>query len=53
MYNFPKTEKKLKSQISSYKSSLLKEKMKFGFVHDGQGKRYVIFTLCLVLNDID
>ena len=53
MYNFPKTEKKLKSQISSYKSSLLKEKMKFGFVHDGQGNRYLLFTLCLVLNDIE
>ena len=43
MYNFPKTEKKLKSQISSYKSSLLKEKMKFGFVDDGQGKKIFAF----------
>jgi len=53
MYNFPKTKKKLKSQISSYKSSLLKEKKKFGFVDDGQGKRYLLFTLYFVLNDIE
>ncbi len=53
MYSFPKTEKKLKSQISSYKSSLLKEKMKFGFVDDGQGKRYLLFNLYFVLNDIE
>jgi hypothetical protein len=53
MYNFPKTEKKLKSQISSYRSSLLKEKKKFGFVDDGQGKRYLLFTFYFVLNDIE
>jgi hypothetical protein len=52
MYNFPKTEKNLKSQISSYKSSLLKEKKKFGFVDDGRGIRYLLFTLYFVLNDI-
>lgn len=27
--------------------------MKFGFVHDGQGKRYLLFTLYFVLNDIE
>ncbi len=53
MYNFPKTEKKLNSQISSCKSSLFKEKMKFGFVGYGRGKRYLFFTLYFVLNDIE
>jgi hypothetical protein len=52
MYNFPETEKKLKSRISSYKSSLLKEKKKFGHVDDGEGKRYLLFSLHFVLNDI-
>jgi hypothetical protein len=52
MYNFPETEKKLKSRISSYKSSLLKEKKKFGYVDDGEGKRYLLFALYFVLNDI-
>jgi len=52
MYNFPDTEKKLKSRISSYKSSLLKEKKKFGYVDDGAGKRYLLFSLYFVLNDL-
>ena len=53
MYNFPETKKKLKSRISSYKSSLLKEKKKFGYVDDGEGKRYLLFPLYFVLNDIE
>jgi hypothetical protein len=53
MYKFPETEKKLRSQISSYKSALLKEKKKFGFVDDGQGKRYLLFALYFVLNDAE
>ena len=53
MYNFPKTEKTLKNRISSYKSSLLKEKKKFGYVNDGEGKRYLLFSLYLVLNNIE
>jgi hypothetical protein len=53
MYNFPETEKKLKSRISSYKSSLLKEKRKFGYVDDGAGKRYLLFSLYFVLNDLE
>jgi len=52
MYDFPETEKKLKSRISSYKSSLLKEKKKFGYVDDGAGKRYLLFSLYFVLNDL-
>ena len=51
MYDFPETEKKLKSRISSYRSALLKEKKKFGYVNDGAGKRYLLFSLCFVLND--
>ena len=52
MYDFPETEKKLKSRISSYKSALLKEKQKFGYVNDGGGKRYLLFVLYFVLNDL-
>lgn len=52
MYNFPETKKKLESRISSYKSSLLKEKHKFGYVNDGEGKRYLLFSLYFVLNEI-
>ncbi len=53
MYNFPETEKRLRRRISSYKSSLLKEKKKFGYVNDGAGKRYLLFALYFVLNDLE
>ena len=52
MINFPDTEKKLKSRISSYKSALNKEKKIYGSINDGAGKRYLLFTLYVVLNDL-
>ncbi len=52
MYDFPETEKKLRIRIMSYKASLLKEKKKFGYVDDGSGKRYLLFSLYFVLNDL-
>ena len=51
MYDFPNTEKALKKRISSYKASLLKEKKEFGHVNDGAGKRYLLFPMCMVLNN--
>jgi hypothetical protein len=51
MYNFPETTKALKSRIASYRSSLLKEKKRFGHVNDGDGMRYLLFSLYFVLND--
>lgn len=53
MYDLPRTEKALKKQISKCKASLLKEKRKLGHVNDGAGKRYVLFAMYLVLNDIE
>ncbi|MCW7551632.1 hypothetical protein NX722_03020 [Endozoicomonas gorgoniicola] len=53
MVIFPDTEKKLKSKISSYKSSMKKEKKDIGFISDGSGKRYILFSLYFVLNDLD
>ncbi len=50
--NFPDTEKKLKTRISSYKAALNKEKKIHGFINDGAGKRYLLFTLYFVLNDL-
>jgi len=52
MYNFPDTEKKLRSRISGYKSSLTKEKSTYGYVNDSGGKRYLLFNLYFVLNDL-
>ena len=53
MYDFPKTQKKPAGRIASYRSALLKEKRKFGHVNDGAGKRYLLFSLYFVLNDLD
>jgi hypothetical protein len=52
MFKFPDTEKKLRSRVSSYKSSLNKEKKAYGHVSDGSGKRYFLFCLYFVLNDL-
>jgi hypothetical protein len=52
MISFPKTDKELKKRISSYKSSLSKEKKNYGYIRDGSGKRYVLFYLYFVLNDL-
>ena len=51
MYDFPQTTKQLKSRIASYRSALLKEKKRFGHVNDGDGMRYLLFSLYFVLND--
>ena len=50
--NFPDTDKKLKSTISRYKSALNKEKKTHGHINDGAGKRYLLFALYFVLNDL-
>jgi len=52
MFNIPDTEKRLKSKISSYRSALNKEKRKYGDIDDSGGKRYLLFSLYFVLNDL-
>ncbi|MDB4837361.1 hypothetical protein OAH87_02730, partial [Marinomonas sp.] len=52
MLNFPETEKKIRSRISSYKSSLNKEMKAHGYISDGAGKRYSLFWLFFALGDI-
>lgn len=52
MLNFPDTKAKIKSRISSYKSSLNKEFKKYGTFRDGSGKRYMLFWLYFVLDDL-
>jgi hypothetical protein len=53
MFEFPDTEKKLKSRITRYKSSLKKEEEEHGFIHDGFGKRHLLFCFYFVLNNLD
>ncbi|WNO10618.1 hypothetical protein [Teredinibacter sp. KSP-S5-2] len=52
MFSFPNNEKQLKATISRYKSSLKREKKTYGHYNDGTGKRYLLFYLYLVLNDL-
>lgn len=52
MFSFPKTERELRKRISSYRSSLSKEKKSYGYISDGTGKRYLLFYLYFVLNDL-
>jgi hypothetical protein len=52
MFSFPETERKLRSRISSYKSALNKEKKSYGYINDGSGKRYLLFCLYFVLDDL-
>ena len=52
MLNFPDTDRKLKNRISSYMSSMMREKRQFGSVRDGAGKRYLMFCFYFVLNDM-
>lgn len=52
MITFPDTEKKIKSRISAYRSTLNKELKTYGQINDGAGKRYLLFSLYFVLNDL-
>ena len=52
MFIFPETEKKLKARISSYRTALNKEKKTHHFINDGSGKRYVLFSLYFLLDDL-
>ena len=52
MFNIPDSEKKLKSTISRYKSALNKEKKTYGDISDGSGKRYLLFSLYFILDDL-
>ncbi len=42
----------MRSRISSYLSALKKEKKQHGFIDDGGGKRYSLFCLYFMLNDL-
>ncbi len=49
----PATEKKIKQRISSYRRALKKEIEAHGFISDGYGKRYLLFSLYFILNDLE
>jgi hypothetical protein len=51
MYQFPKEPKKIRERIRRYERGLRKEHEKFGFIHDGFGKRYLLGPLYMILGD--
>ncbi len=50
--DFPDTEQKVRQRISRYRSSMNKEKRDHGFISDGAGKRYLLFSLHFLLGDL-
>ena len=52
MVRFPKTEKGLRSRISSYRAAMQKEQRTYGAINDGSGNRYVLFWLHFLLDDV-
>ena len=44
-------QQKIRSRLRSYERKLLQEKRKFGYYHDGAGKRYQIAPLYMLLGD--
>lgn len=53
MMTIPTDSKKIRARISSYKSSLRREKKEYGTISDGSGKRMILFWLYFLLNDHD
>lgn len=53
MVGVPDTERKLRAKISRHRSALNSERKRFGGISDGAGKRYVLFALYFVLNDLE
>lgn len=53
MMTIPTDPKKIRARISSYKSSLRREKKEHGTISDGSGKRMILFWLYFLLDDHD
>jgi len=52
MFRFPTDPKKIKALIARYQRELRNEAKKFGSIHDGYGKRYLLGPLYLLLGDL-
>jgi len=50
---FPKDPKKIRARIRSYERKLQKEKEEYGDYSDGYGKRYLLGTLYLLMDDTE
>ena len=52
-YQFPKDPKKIKAKIRSYERKLRKEEEEHGSISDGAGKRLVVSSLYLLIDDLE
>ena len=50
---FLQNPRHIKTRIRSYERSLRQEKKRFGFIHDGSGKRYLLGPLYLLMGDTE
>ena len=53
MYQFPREPGEIRERIGGYQRKLRAEKTRWGVIHDGAGKRYLLGPLFLVLDDLD
>jgi hypothetical protein len=53
MYQFPREPGKIRERIRAYQRKLRAEKTRWGSIHDGAGKRYLLGPLFLLLDDLD
>ena len=53
MYNLPTEPRKIKERIRRYERAFAKELQEFDMISDGSGKRYLLGSLYLFLNDVE
>ena len=53
VYELPKEPSKIRERIRRYQRKLREEKTKYGMIHDGAGKPYLLGLLFLLLDDLD
>lgn len=53
MYELPKEPKKIRERIKRYERKLRDEKLKYGYIGDGAGKRFLLGPLYLLMDDLE
>jgi hypothetical protein len=53
LYDIPKDPRKIKERIKRYERAFKKDMSEHGFIRDGQGKRYLLGLLYLMVDDTE
>jgi tetratricopeptide (TPR) repeat protein len=53
MYDFSQDPKNIRTRIRSYERALRREQERFGAIHDGAGKRYLLGPLYVLMGDTE